>query len=56
MEPIGISKKLSDFLGVLWIFMYILQRNVEMPAFFSMWKEKNIVKWKIRWMKIADTT
>ena len=56
MKPIGIPEKLSDFLGVLWISMCILQGNVQMPAFFSMWKKQNIVKWKIGWVKIADTT
>jgi len=47
MQPIDIPEKLGDFLGALWISMCILQGIVQMPAFFSMWKEKNIVKWKI---------
>ena len=48
MQPISISQKLGDFLKAMGMAIIdILQWNVQMPAFLSMWKEENIVKWKI---------
>ena len=57
MQPISIPEKLGDLLRAMGTAIIdILQWNVQMPAFLSMWKEENIVKWKIGWMKVADAT
>jgi len=54
MKMIGIEEGFNNIIYVATTMLTRLDFNIRMPAFFTRWKEQDIVEWCIERMDITD--